>query len=81
MEKEKVICNKVRFNKREAQSALNILKDSNKPWRRESRYYHCPICNNWHLTSKGRGEGKIQEIKLINEDQWLKLLSKDTENL
>jgi len=78
---EKIICNKVRFNKKEAKSALNLLKDSNKPWRRESRYYHCPICNNWHLTSKDKDYNKVKEIKLLNEDQWLKLLSKDIDLL
>ena len=81
MKKEKVICNKKQFNKREAKAALNVLKDSNKPWRKESRYYHCPLCNSWHLTSKEIGQGKIQEIKLIHEDQWLKLLSKDIDHL
>ena len=78
---EKIICNKVRFNKKEAKSALNLLKDSNKPWRRESRYYHCPICHNWHLTSKDKDYNKVKEIKLLNEDQWLKLLSKDIDLL
>ena len=78
---EKIICNKVRFNKREAKSALNLLKDSNKPWRRECRYYHCPICNNWHLTSKDKDYNKVKEIKLLNEDQWLRLLRKDIDLL
>ena len=82
MKKREVVeCNKKKFNKREAKSALILLMNSNKSWRRESRYYHCPFCNYWHLTSKDRGEGKIQEIKLINEDQWLKLLNKDIEFL
>ena len=80
MKKEKVICDKRKFNKREAKSALNMLKDSNKPWRKESRYYHCPLCNYWHLTSK-EIDTKIQKINLINEDQWLRLLNKDIENL
>lgn len=81
MKKEKPICNKRKFSKREAKSVLNVLKNSDKSWRRETRYYHCPLCNNWHLTSKDSEDREIKEIKLVNEDQWLKLLNKDIENL
>lgn len=45
---------KVRFSKREAQTALNAARYDRKrrKWRREVRYYHCPECNAYHLTSK-----------------------------
>lgn len=47
------MCNKIKYTKREAQTALNFLfKKRNFKNRREKRIYHCPECNMWHLTSK-----------------------------
>lgn len=48
-----IMCDKIKFSKREAQEALNsILRNRRHKHRREQRYYHCPDCNHWHLTSK-----------------------------
>jgi len=30
-------------------------RDGYKPGRVETRAYHCPACNWWHLTAKARG--------------------------
>jgi len=47
------MCTKIKYNKREAQTALNFLHSKRKfKCRREKRYYHCDDCNGWHLTSK-----------------------------
>lgn len=43
---------KVRYpDRREAQLALAVIKGRANPKHTESRAYHCPICNGWHLTS------------------------------
>jgi len=47
-------CNKKKFDKLGAKIALAMAIRSRKKYRREQRYYHCPICNFWHLTSKSR---------------------------
>jgi len=47
------MCDKRKFTKKEAQTALNFLKGMRgKKARKEKRYYHCPDCNFWHLTKK-----------------------------
>ena len=50
------MCDKKQFSKREAQGALNrnrhIKSKKGQKRRKEVRFYHCPECNMWHLTSK-----------------------------
>lgn len=49
------MCDKVKYDKKGAQTALNsITRQKHKRWRKkkEVRYYHCPLCNGWHLTSR-----------------------------
>ncbi len=47
------MCNKIKYTKRDAQTALNfLLSVKHFKCRREKRIYHCPDCNMWHLTSK-----------------------------
>lgn len=51
------MCNKQKLSKREAQGALNKIKNHNtlrfrgSKWRKEIRMYQCAECNAWHLTS------------------------------
>ena len=74
------MCEKKRFSKREAIGALNYNKKRNvnrrfdRRFRREVRYYHCPECNYWHLTSKKDNEGskKEREVNLIEKERWEK---------
>lgn len=71
------MCSKVKFTKIEAASALNFAKKDGRKFRREQRYYHCPECNHWHLTSHELIEGKkVKEIELIEKERWEKLLNR-----
>lgn len=49
-------CGKIRYHDRVA-AMLALAKAQRSPSRRrhESRAYHCPKCDGWHLTSKRRG--------------------------
>lgn len=53
------------------------LKQFSKKFRKEVRYYHCPLCNWWHLTSKNKevSSKKEREIIIIHEERWKKLLN------
>lgn len=49
------VCNKRKFSKKEAETILNFIKhhrSRNNKRRKEERYYHCPICNTYHLTKQ-----------------------------
>lgn len=52
--KRKSLCYKKQLSKKEAQTILNYIKrkDKRDERRRETRYYHCPICNTYHLTKQ-----------------------------
>lgn len=75
------MCNKNKYNKKEAQTVLNeTFRNRNKKWRREKRYYQCPHpeCNGaYHLTSIEE-YAEIQTLSLedlIYKKDWLKLMS------
>lgn len=52
--------NKVRYpNRSEAQLALAVIKGRGNPKHTETRAYHCPVCNGWHLTSAKNVEDTI----------------------
>jgi hypothetical protein len=70
-------CKKIQFTKIEAKSILNHNRKShfNKKWRKEVRYYHCPECNMWHLTSREE-YGEQIDIK-IDYTEWEKYLKPD----
>jgi hypothetical protein len=75
MEKD---CNKRQFSKREAVTALKFIRENRygKKYRKEMRYYHCPLCNNWHLTSREEGLYRSEDINhIIQKEKWMKLLS------
>lgn len=75
------MCNKIKFTKREAFSALKERKKKGKKWAKECRCYECPICIEnkeqkvWHLTSIDEFEEKIplKLEELIFSSNWEKL--------
>lgn len=48
----KKICTKAKLTKKEVISASKHFGKKRYQHRKECRYYHCPNCNMWHLTSK-----------------------------
>jgi hypothetical protein len=48
---------KLRFTRAQAQGAVADAVNSGRPYRRECRYYECPDCGAWHLTSLETYEG------------------------
>jgi hypothetical protein len=52
---------KIRFTKKEAETALRKNKHSRKKYRKECRAYYCASCNAWHLTSR-------EDLKDTDED-------------
>lgn len=69
------MCNKVPFDKKGAISALNHNKRHNRQYRKEIRYYRCPDCNMYHLTSKANGSTKKSDIDLTYTDKWNSLIN------
>lgn len=74
-----IVCNKEKFDKKSALTALNHCRKENKKYRKECRVYKCPNkwCNGaFHLTSKEETEKPIQltinDLKL--KEEWLKLM-------
>lgn len=67
------MCNKVKFSKIEAASALKHGLNKHKKYRREVRMYNCPDCNYWHLTSKEEF-ALPEETELIFKNKWEKLI-------
>lgn len=63
------MCQKVSYDKKGAQTALNNIKNRYKKFkqRKENRIYHCPFCNGWHLTSHDL-EDKIEEVITISPE-------------
>ena len=67
---------KVKFGKKEVKTLLNYIRFSqSKRWRKEVRYYHCPDCNHWHLTSSDKYDDEKIDIQ-IDYLEWEKLLKK-----
>ena len=73
-----VKCEKKQLTKVDAINILNYnfnhSKSKHKKHRKEIRYYHCPDCNMWHLTSKASGENKVIFFDIIEKERWEKLL-------
>lgn len=67
------VCRKEKFDKKSALTALNHCKKENKKYRKECRYYLCPSCNLYHLTSE-KEYNKIEEFPLKLKEEWLKLM-------
>lgn len=71
-------CNKQKYDKKSAITALNYCKKhKNKQYKKECRYYYCEDCGFYHLTSREEYEEPVKlELKdLIFKDLWVKLKS------
>ena len=76
-------CTKQKLTKIEAITLLNFINSGKVnrfrrqgKYRRETRYYHCPFCNSWHLTSrKDEDKGKEVDITLVKINEWKKLIA------
>ena len=59
------VTNKVRYrDPREARTGLWSAQEANRRGysrRHESRFYKCPFCKGWHLTSKERRSTKAED--------------------
>jgi hypothetical protein len=71
-----MICKKRKFDKKTAKSILNRNAKGCGSWRREVRYYECPICKSWHLTSLQEYEEpvKLGLEELSYKEHWKLLL-------
>lgn len=68
------MCTKNGYSLKEARTTLNEVKrNRNKQYRKECRYYLCPSCNLYHLTSD-KEYNKIEEVSLKLKEEWLKLM-------
>lgn len=62
------MCQKICYDKRGAQGELNLINKAKRRYRRKSknrrevRYYHCPECNAYHLTSQEYREEPIKDF-------------------
>lgn len=67
------ICPKRKFDKKGAQTALNVAR---KHHREEKRIYHCPICKYWHLTSKDGSDNNSNDstVYTFNDVGWNDIL-------
>ena len=65
-------CHKQQFDKKGCKTILNERKIKGKKWSREVRYYECPICGWWHLTSKDEWEEpiKLELRQLQYAEKW-----------
>lgn len=72
-------CDKKRFTKKQAQTVLNALIN-NGLWNKKEgrgRYYFCPPCGCWHITSRMDHSTKAPEksdVVLTQKDKWQELL-------
>lgn len=72
------MCNKKKFTKIEAKSALKSLIVSGR-WNRKSDYgriYCCSVCGFWHITSSEYffTDEPQEELQLINESKFINYL-------
>ena len=86
-------CNKKQFSAQEVKNVLRDIKsDTNytQKEKQEKRYYQCPTCRMWHLTSidnetwKKKQEKKVrikQHLLSVEADYWVsKRFKGETEN-
>jgi hypothetical protein len=72
------MCSKVKYSKKDAQSALSHLVKSGR-WNRKSDYgriYECKDCGLWHITASSYIKEDDVEIELINKNKFNDLLNK-----
>jgi hypothetical protein len=67
-------CEKKQLKKKEAEAILKHKQKAPHHRKKEVRYYHCPICNWWHLTSK-ETTGGVHELDVKEVDRWKELLT------
>lgn len=68
-------CEKKQLRKKEAEAILKHKPKAHHNRKKEVRYYHCPLCNMWHLTSKESGITKPEDLDVKEVDRWNKLLT------
>jgi hypothetical protein len=73
------MCTKVRYDKRDAQTALNNALVSKKKRRKEKRIYYCEACKAWHLTSKENEKKPDIQIAIKHKDKWIELMNNKNE--
>lgn len=75
------MCDKKKFTKKEAVTALNHNKKQGFKFRHEKRYYYCSVCNSHHLTHLDIVSGKnhFEELNLKYKDQWKNLMEGNEE--
>lgn len=73
-------CQKEILTKKEAEARLKLCLKSYKKRRREKRFYLCPLCNGWHLTSV-EIRPDIQNVKLSFKKKWKRLLTNKKHNM
>lgn len=71
------MCSKKQFDLKGAKSALKFNSTKSRQYRKETRYYECPICIGWwHLTSDEEYAESITIPleELVYKDEWKSLM-------
>jgi len=78
------MCRKNGYSLKEARTVLNEAKrNRGKKYRKECRYYLCPVCEQYHLTSEEEYSEKeiIPLEELIYKEEWVNLMKKEKESV
>lgn len=70
-------CEKAKFTKAEAQTALNIFLKKGTFKNKFGRVYECFNCGYWHLTSQPLNPRVVEDPELKHTDKWNDLLNNE----